>query len=191
VTIAKRPSFRARDARTDARDLPDGASKAPAAHWHDGQITADFSSQCTKTRIFSGQNPRICKKPAKKPRKTVQKALDRLWAVYDHDGRIRGDTMATQLSKSQLVEKLATATELSKRDVKNVMDSLTDVGHKELKKSGVFLLPGFAKFVVVKKPATKARKGTNPFTGEEMMFKAKPARKIVRARPVKAAKDAV
>jgi DNA-binding protein HU-beta len=102
-----------------------------------------------------------------------------------------GDTMATQMSKSQLVEKIATTTELSKRDVKNVMDTLTDVGHKELKKSGVFLLPGWAKFVVVKKPATKARKGTNPFTGEEMMFKAKPARKIVRARPVKAAKDAV
>ena len=80
---------------------------------------------------------------------------------------------------------------LSKRDVKNVMDSLVDVGHKELKKNGIFLVPGFAKFVVVKKPATKARKGTNPFTGEEMMFKAKPARKIVRARPVKAAKDAV
>ena len=67
----------------------------------------------------------------------------------------------------------------------------TDVGHKELKKNGLFLVPGFAKFVVIKKPATKARKGTNPFTGEEMMFKAKPARKIVRARPVKAAKDAV
>ena len=53
------------------------------------------------------------------------------------------------------------------------------------------LVPGFAKFVVIKKPATKARKGTNPFNGEPMMFKAKPARKIVRARPVKAAKDAV
>ena len=46
-------------------------------------------------------------------------------------------------------------------------------------------------FVVIKKPATKARKGTNPFNGEPMMFKAKPARKIVRARPGKAAKDAV
>ena len=99
--------------------------------------------------------------------------------------------MATQLSKSQLVERIATATEMSKRDVKNVMDTLVDVGHKELKKNGLFLVPGFAKFVVVKKPATKARKGVNPFTGQEMMFKAKPARKIVRARPVKAAKDAV
>jgi DNA-binding protein HU-beta len=105
--------------------------------------------------------------------------------------RINGAIMANQMSKSQLIEKIATSTELAKRDVKNVMDCLVDVGHKELKKSGLFLVPGFAKFVVIKKPATKARKGTNPFTGEEMMFKAKPARKIVRARPVKAAKDAV
>lgn len=99
--------------------------------------------------------------------------------------------MPVQMSKSQIVEKIATTTELSKRDVKGVLESLVELGHKELKKQGVFLLPGFAKFVVVKKPATKARKGTNPFNGEEMMFKAKPARKIVRARPVKAAKDAV
>ena len=99
--------------------------------------------------------------------------------------------MAAQMSKSQLIEKIATTTELSKRDVKGVMEALTDVGHKELKKSGVFVVPGLVKLLVVKKPATKARKGINPFTGEEMMFKAKPARKIVRARPVKAAKDAV
>jgi len=99
--------------------------------------------------------------------------------------------MPTQMSKSQLIEKIATSTELTKRDVKNVMESLTDIGHKELKKNGMFLVPGFAKFVVIKKPATKAKKGINPFTKEEMMFKAKPARKVVRARPVKAAKDAV
>ncbi|MBN8982035.1 MAG: HU family DNA-binding protein [Pseudomonadota bacterium] len=95
------------------------------------------------------------------------------------------------MSKSQLIEKIAEETEITKKQVKSVFDTLATVGYKELKKSGVFLLPGFAKFVVIKKPATKARKGTNPFTGEEMMFKAKPARKIVRARPVKAAKDAV
>jgi DNA-binding protein HU-beta len=99
--------------------------------------------------------------------------------------------MATQMTKSQLIEKIATETELAKKDVKGVMEALTDVGYKELKKAGVFVVPGFAKFVVIKKPATKARKGTNPFTGEPMTFKAKPARKIVRARPVKAAKEAV
>src|SRR6201995_5791307 len=141
-----------------------------------------------KTREKPGSEAKKYKKPREKPCKRL---FPFARGVIVEAVRIRGDTMATQMSKSQLVEKIATATELSKRDVKNVMDSLTDVGHKELKKSGVFLLPGFAKFVVVKKPATKARKGTNPFTGEEMMFKAKPARKIVRARPVKAAKDAV
>src|SRR5215470_7927782 len=99
--------------------------------------------------------------------------------------------MPAYLTKSQLIEKIAQLQELAKKDVKAMMDALTEVGHKELKKTGVFVLPGFAKFVVVKKPATKARKGVNPFTGQEMMFKAKPARKIVRARPVKAAKDAV
>jgi nucleoid DNA-binding protein len=95
------------------------------------------------------------------------------------------------MTKSQLVAKIAELRELAKKDVKAMMEALTEVGHKELKKNGVFVVPGFAKFIVVKKPATKARKGTNPFTGEEMMFKAKPARKIVRARPVKAAKMAV
>ena len=99
--------------------------------------------------------------------------------------------MATQLTKSQLIEKIATENEIAKKDVKGVLETLASIGYKELKKSGVFLLPGFAKFVVIKKPATKARKGTNPFTGEPMTFKAKPARKIVRARTVKAAKDAV
>jgi nucleoid DNA-binding protein len=99
--------------------------------------------------------------------------------------------MAAQLTKSQLIEKIATAHELAKRDVKAVLETLADVGYKELKKAGVFVVPGFAKFVVIKKPATKARKGTNPFTGEPMTFKAKPARKIVRARPVKAVKGAV
>jgi nucleoid DNA-binding protein len=99
--------------------------------------------------------------------------------------------MSTQMTKSQLIEKISGENNLAKKDVKSVLDTLVSVGHKELKKAGVFLVPGFAKFVVVKKPATKARKGINPFNGEEMMFKAKPARKIVRARPVKAAKDAV
>jgi DNA-binding protein HU-beta len=98
---------------------------------------------------------------------------------------------AMQMSKSQLIEKIAAENELAKKDVKGVLETLAAIGYKELKKAGVFLVPGFAKFVVIKKPATKARAGTNPFTGEPMMFKAKPARKIVRARPVKAAKDAV
>ena len=64
------------------------------------------------------------------------------------------------MSKSQLIEKItAEHEELSKKDVKGVLESLVSVGHKELKKSGTFLLPGFAKFVVIKKPATERTSG--------------------------------
>ena len=100
--------------------------------------------------------------------------------------------MPNYLTKSQLVEKISEQhSTLSKRDIKGVVETLATVGHKELKKSGVFVVPGFAKFVVVKKPATKAREGTNPFTGEKMMFKAKPASKKVRVMPLKSLKGMV
>jgi DNA-binding protein HU-beta len=80
---------------------------------------------------------------------------------------------------------------LSRKQVTQVIETLVSVGHAELKKNGVFTLPGFAKFVVVKKPARPAREGINPFTKEKQRFAAKPASKGVRARPVKAIKDSV
>ena len=69
--------------------------------------------------------------------------------------------MATQMTKSQLIEKIAAETELPKKGVKEVFETLATIGYKELKRTGVFLVPGFAKFVVIKKPATKEREGTN------------------------------
>jgi DNA-binding protein HU-beta len=95
------------------------------------------------------------------------------------------------MSKSELIQKVAEECSVAKKDVKAVMESLAAVGYKELKKAGIFVLPGFAKFVVVKKPATPERTGINPFTKEPTVFKAKPARKTLKVRPVKAAKDAV
>jgi nucleoid DNA-binding protein len=101
--------------------------------------------------------------------------------------------MTKTISKSELIQKIVEQhpTEIARKDVKGVIEAVAEIGHKELKKTGAFLVPGLAKFIVIKKPATKARKGINPFTKEPTVFKAKPARKIVRARPVKAAKDAV
>ena len=101
--------------------------------------------------------------------------------------------MGKLLSKSELIEKLAgsVSESMSKRDVKGVLEALAQVGYKELRKTGAFLVPGLAKFVVVKKPATKARAGINPFTKEPTVFKARPARKVIKARPVKAVKDAL
>ncbi len=97
------------------------------------------------------------------------------------------------LSKSEILNAVAEAVgeEVSRKHVKEVVETLVDLGHRELKKNGIFVLPGFAKFVVVRKPARPAREGINPFTKEKQMFAAKPASKAVRARPVKAIKDAV
>jgi nucleoid DNA-binding protein len=100
---------------------------------------------------------------------------------------------ATALSKSALINEVVDATEgeVTRKQVKAILESLTDIAYRELKKNGLFTMPGFAKFRVIKKPATKAREGVNPFTKQPMTFPAKPASKSVRARPIKAIKDAV
>jgi DNA-binding protein HU-beta len=101
--------------------------------------------------------------------------------------------MPKLMSKSELIQKIADQQPngVSLKDIKGIIESLSNIGYKELKKTGAFFVPGFAKFVVIKKPATKQRNGINPFTKEPTVFKAKPARKIIKARPVKAVKDAV
>ncbi len=98
-----------------------------------------------------------------------------------------------KLTKTALIQAIVDGVgeDTSRKGVKSVLEALTDIGHKELKKNGLFVLPGFAKFVVVKKPARPARKGINPFTKEPTVFAAKPASKTVKARPIKAIKDAV
>ena len=96
------------------------------------------------------------------------------------------------MSKSQLINAVVDAVgDVSRKQVKAIIEALTEVGYKELKKNGLFTMPGFAKFRVVKKPATKARDGINPFTKQKMTYAAKPASKSVRARPIKAVKEAV
>ncbi|MGC9986380.1 MAG: HU family DNA-binding protein [Polyangia bacterium] len=97
------------------------------------------------------------------------------------------------LSKSELIQLLSDQSEnkLTRKDVKGILETVATVGYAELKKNGVFVVPGLVRMVVVKKAATKARKGINPFTKEPTVFKAKPARKVVKGRPVKAVKDAV
>ncbi len=100
---------------------------------------------------------------------------------------------AKAMTKSNLILAVAEAVGegLTKKQVKSVLESLITIGHAELKKAGLFTLPGFAKFRVIKKPATKARQGVNPFTKQPQTFAAKPASKSVRARPIKAIKTAV
>ncbi len=97
------------------------------------------------------------------------------------------------LTKSQIYATIAEKTDLARKDVKAVFDELAALTGKSLKRSGPgsITIPGLAKVTTRRKPATKARKGINPFTGEETMFKAKPASTVVKIRPLKALKDMV
>jgi nucleoid DNA-binding protein len=97
-------------------------------------------------------------------------------------------------SKSEIFTNIAEETGLTKKDVAAVFDSLAGQIKKNLGgrgAAGVFTIPGLVKMRVVKKPARKARMGVNQFTGEEMMFKAKPASKGVKVLALKALKDMV
>lgn len=96
-----------------------------------------------------------------------------------------------RFSKTQIVDQIASDTELTRKQVSAVLESLSDVIEAHVKKNAVgeFVLPGLLKISTVRKPAVKARKGINPFTKEEVMFKAKPATTVVKVRPLKKLKD--
>ena len=94
-------------------------------------------------------------------------------------------------TKSEVLTQISKDTSLSRKQVASVFDSLSGVIKKSLRGNGLFTMPGLMKLKVVKKPATKAREGINPFTGEKMTFKAKPASKKVRVLPLKSLKAMV
>ncbi|MEQ8264755.1 HU family DNA-binding protein [Pseudohaliea sp.] len=96
-----------------------------------------------------------------------------------------------KLTKTQIVGNIAESTGLSKKQVSDVMVELEALIERSIKKRSVgeFTLPGLMKITTVKKPARKARKGINPFTGEETVFKAKPASVAVKVRPLKKMKE--
>jgi nucleoid DNA-binding protein len=103
----------------------------------------------------------------------------------------RASTIKDPMTKSEMMGTIADDTGLSKKQVVAVFDSLGTVIKGHLKKGGAGMctIPGLMKIKTIHKPATKARKGTNPFTGEEMMFKAKPARNVVKVLPLKNLKN--
>ena len=97
------------------------------------------------------------------------------------------------MTKSAILNEIAVNTELTKKQVSAVFDEFAILIERHIKKRspGQFKVPGLFKIEVKSKPATKARKGINPFTGEEAVFKAKPAHRVVKIRPLKKVKDMV
>jgi nucleoid DNA-binding protein len=96
------------------------------------------------------------------------------------------------LSKSALIHHLAGISGAAAKDVRAVVAALEETIHASISRKGprTFVLPGILKITAVAVPAKKARKGINPFTGQETMFKAKPATMKVKVRPMKKLKDA-
>ncbi len=100
-------------------------------------------------------------------------------------------TIKDKYTKTQILDEIAASTELSRKQVAAVLDSLSEVieGHVKKNSVGEFVLPGILKITSVRKPAVKARKGISPFTKEEVMFKAKPATTVIKVRALKKLKD--
>jgi nucleoid DNA-binding protein len=98
---------------------------------------------------------------------------------------------AKAATKSQILASIAGTTELSRKQVASVFTALSGLIAKNVgrKGPGTFVVPGLMKIIVVQKPAVPARKGINPFTKQEQMFKAKPARRVIKIRALKALKD--
>ncbi len=131
----------------------------------------------------------VVKKAAVKKKVVTKKAAVKKKAAVPK--KIKGTR--TAYTKTELVSALMESTGLTKKEVVSVLEGLGDVIHSHIKKSavGYFTLPGLLKVKTIRKKATKARKGTNPFTGEETIFKAKPAHTVVKILPLKKLKDMV
>ena len=133
------------------------------------------------------------KKAAKKApkKKVVRKAPARKKAAKKPAPKKAGPAIRDKMTKSQIVTNLAESTGLSKKQVGSVFEELEELIERSIKKrsAGEFTVPGLMKITTVKKPARKARKGINPFTGEETVFKAKPASIAVKVRPLQQLKE--
>ncbi len=96
-----------------------------------------------------------------------------------------------RMSKSQFINTFAQKTGMNRKQATATFNTLTSMAEEELRHSGEVVIPGLVKLRVAEKAATQEREGINPFTKQPMTFKAKPARKVVKANPVKALKDAL
>ncbi len=133
------------------------------------------------------KKPAAKKAPAKKPaaKKAAKKAAPAAAPAR------KTSPINKKYTKTQILNDIAERTMLTKKQVDGVLDELGSLINRHVKKGGAgeFTLPGLLKVKTVKKPARKARKGTNPFTGEPTVFKARPASTGVKVLALKALKD--
>jgi nucleoid DNA-binding protein len=144
--------------------------------------------RATTAKRATSRKPAV--KKAKAPKK-ASKAMGTKKPAAKTTASIGPVKVSDTFTKTELHTVIAEQTGLSKRDIANVFECLANVVEGHVKKTGpqLFTLPGLLKVKVIRKPATKARKGINPFTGEETTFKAKPARNVVKVQALKKLKE--
>lgn len=137
------------------------------------------------TKVKKVSKPIVKKKSSKKVRKPVVK--------QKLSTRKALKTSSKPFTKTELINFITERSDQARKVVSSVLDGLFDAVASQMTQrgSGEFILPGLIKLKRIKKPATKARKGINPFTGEETIFKAKPAKNIVKARALKKLKNLI
>lgn len=137
------------------------------------------------TRAAATRGKKVAKKTTTK--KTTKKTTAARTAAPKITSAVKART------KSEIYSTISEHVGVTKKEVAAVFDTMTAMMAADLKKGKAeqFNVPGLMKVVVQRKPATKARKAINPFTGEPTIFKAKPARNVVKVRPMKGLKDLV
>lgn len=133
------------------------------------------------------------RKPAKSAKRSVKRAVKSSSTRASAAKRSSGPISVGRkpFTKSQFIATICNQTGLARKDVVAVLDTIPNIINAHVQKQGpeLFSWPGMFKIQVIKKPATKARQGINPFTGESMLFKAKPASRRVKIRALKQLKS--
>ena len=148
-----------------------------------------------KKKAAAKKKPAAKKAPAKKKvaakKAPAKKAAPKKAVAKKAPAKKKATAIKEKMTKSQILNSISESTELNRKQVAAVIDELESLIGRSIAKRGLgeFTIPGLMKITTVKKPAKRARKGINPFTGEETTFKAKPASIAVKVRPLKKLKE--
>ena len=168
-------------------------AKAPAKRKTTSKITAARSAAPKKASVVRGSNQKVAaKKVAAKKKPAAKKPVAKKTAAKKPAAPARKVTaVSNRFSKTQITSELATNTQMTRKQVNSVLDELAVLVERHVKKRSVgeFVLAGLIKIHTVKRPAKKSYKGTNPFTGKQTTFKARPASVAVKVHALKGLKD--
>jgi nucleoid DNA-binding protein len=175
-----------------AKSKAKAKTKAPAKRKTASKITAARNTAPKKASVVRGTSKKVAakKKPlTKKP--VTKKTAAKKPVARKTVAKKPATAVRERFSKTQIISELAANTDMTRKQVNSVLDELAVLVERHVKKRSVgeFVLAGLIKIHTVKRPAKKAYKGINPFTGKQTTFKARPASVAVKVHALKGLKD--